>query len=110
MAGTSIWLIILIVAAGVGIGFMGDFYWKKRNNQHLLFTCLPCYCPEHAAAGGSKRKRFKECGRWFDAQSSLFQRRRVPNMNMSLNCNSSWGSYLFVGKCDISVFNISSTV
>ena len=32
------------------------------------------------------------------------------NMNMSLNCNSSWGSYLFVGKCDISVFNISSTV
>ena len=31
-------------------------------------------------------------------------------MDMSLNCNSDWGSYLFVGKCDISAFNISSTV
>ena len=33
-----------------------------------------------------------------------------PNTYMSLNCNSGWGSYLFVGKCDISVFNISSTM
>ena len=72
------------------------------------------------AAANSRQEKTAETGRdgGEDDSATMFQgewslvraQHGEPNMNMSLNCNSSWGSYLFVGKCDISVFNISSTM
>ena len=89
-----------------------------QSIEHAAVNCFVTV----AAAGGSKASVAKtaETGRDVgeDGSATMFQgawslvraQQGEPNMNMSLNCNSSWGSYLFVGKCDISVFNISSTM